>query len=112
METPNHDGRREKRAKADRLRRREDLRGLMDDARGRRFVWALLGDAGLFRSSMAHTAELTAFYEGRRDTGLVLLAELMRLCPGQYALMQAEAAPQTIFNGENDDRPDDDTGNA
>ena len=61
--------------KAARRRSAEALRWLMGDARGRRFVWGLLGNAGLFRSSMAPSAELTAFNEGRRDLGLALLAE-------------------------------------
>jgi hypothetical protein len=103
-----HVERREKTAKAAHLQRNEDVRWLMGDPRGRRFVWDLLAKAGLFRSSLAGTAEFTAFNEGRRDVGLVLLADLMRLCPGQYARMQAEAmSKQPVSNGENDDGRDD-----
>lgn len=64
---------------------------LMTDRRGRRVVWWLLADAGVFRSSMAATPDLTAFNEGRRSTGLALLAVVSRLCPERFAEMQLEA---------------------
>ena len=103
-----HVERREKTAKTARLQRNEDFRWLMGDLRGRRFVWDLLAKAGLFRSSLGISPELTAFNEGRRDLGLAVLADMMRLCPGQYARMQAEAiSKQPVSNGENDDRRDD-----
>lgn len=101
----------ERRRKAADIERRQDddaLRWLMGDARGRRFAWALLARAGLFRSSMAGSAELTAFNEGRRDTGLALLSDVMRLCPETYARMQAEAiSRQPISEGDDDDGRDD-----
>ena len=98
-----HVERREKTAKTARLQRHEDFRWLMADLRGRRFVWDLLAKAGLFRSSFGGSAELTAFNEGRRDLGLSVLADMMRLCPEQYARMQAEAiSKQPASNGEND----------
>ncbi len=103
-----HVERRDKAAKTVRLRRNDDFRWLMGDARGRRFVWDLLGKAGLFRSSFGPSTELTAFNEGRRDLGLGVLAELMQLCPEQYARMQAEAvSTQPTSNGENDGGRDD-----
>jgi hypothetical protein len=105
-----HVERREKTAKRAHQQRNEDFRWLMGDARGRRIVWDLLARAGLFRSSLAASAELTAFNEGRRDLGLVTLADVMRLCPEQYARMQAEAiSRQPPSNGENDGGRDDAT---
>ena len=103
-----HVERREKTAKAARARRGEDFRWLMGDVRGRRFVWDLLAKAGLFRTSFGVSAELTAFNEGRRDLGLTVLADLMRLCPEQYARMQAEAiSKQPASQGETDGGRDD-----
>jgi len=103
-----HVERREKTAKTARLQRNEDFRWLMGDLRGRRFVWDLLAKAGLFRSSLGISPELTAFNEGRRDLGLAVLADMMRLCPEQYARMQAEAiSKQPASNGENDGGRDD-----
>lgn len=99
---------REKSAKTARLQRNEDFRWLMGEQRGRRFVWDLLAKAGLFRSSLGLSPELTAFNEGRRDLGLAVLADMMRLCPEQYARMQTEAiSKQPVSNGENDGGRDD-----
>jgi hypothetical protein len=86
-----HVGKRRKTAKAERLRFDEALCWLMSDARGRRFMWNLLGRAGVFRISMAPNPLVTAFNEGRRDLGLGLIADMTRLCPGQYGVMQSEA---------------------
>jgi hypothetical protein len=95
--------RREKTAKTARAQRGEDLRWLMGDLRGRRFLWELLGRAGIFRGSMGPSAEVTAFNEGRRDLGLVVLADLMRVCPELYARMQAEAiSKQPLSQGDTD----------
>ena len=69
-----HVERREKTAKTARLQRNEDFRWLMGDLRGRRFVWDLLAKAGLFRSSLGLSPELTAFNEGRRDLGATWVA--------------------------------------
>ena len=103
-----HVGRRRKASSVERRRGREAVRWLMDDPRGRRFVWALLARAGLFRSSMTTTPELTAFNEGRRDMGLALLADVMRLCPETYARMQAESiSRQPASNGDKDGGRDD-----
>ena len=105
---PRHVERRQKSAKTTRLQRNEDVRWLMGDARGRRFIWNLLAKAGVFRSSMGLSAELTAFNEGRRDLGLAVLADLMRLCPEEYGRMQAEAiSKQPASNGETDGGRDD-----
>ena len=96
-----HVARRAKTAKATRLQHNDDFRWLMGDARGRRIIWNLLAKAGVFRSSMGLSPELTAFNEGRRDLGLAVLADLMRLCPEEYGRMQAEAiSKQPASNGE------------
>jgi hypothetical protein len=80
------------------LQRERDasIRWLLADRRGRRVVWWLLADAGVFRSSMGATPELTAFNEGRRSTGLALLADVSRLCPERFAEMQLEARAEEI----------------
>ncbi len=106
----------ERRRKAGKLRERrldEAFRWLMGDARGRLLMWERLADSGVFRCSMAHSPELTAFREGRRDMGLRDLGQIMRLCPEQYARMAAEAqAPDsthsrhTISETESGDKDD------
>jgi hypothetical protein len=97
----------QRKAKASKVRERqlEDaFKWLMGDARGRLLMWERLGEAGVFRSSMAASPELTAFKEGQRDLGLKDLAQTMRLCPTEFTRMQAEAlARETPPKKEADD---------
>ena len=65
---------------------------VLDHALGRALVWAILERARVFH--LSHTAGdpyLTAFGEGRRDIGLWLLADVMRLRPQAYARISEEA---------------------
>jgi hypothetical protein len=85
-----------------RVRRRHDrllddaFKWLMGDARGRMLMWQRLAEAGVFRSSLGATPELTAFHEGRRDMGLRDLGNIMRLCPEQYMRMTAESVASDV----------------
>ncbi len=102
----------ERRRKSGKLRERElaeAFKWLMGDARGRMLMWERLGDAGVFRCSMAPSPEQTAFREGRRDMGLRDLDQIMRLCPEQYTRMTAEARARfsNAPNGDKDDERDD-----
>lgn len=68
-----------------------DLAWLMSDKRGRRVMWRLLGEAGIYRQS--HTpndTHATAFNEGRRGVGLSVMAQLLRACPDRMSEMQKE----------------------
>jgi hypothetical protein len=102
-----HVARRAKTAKATRLQDNDDFRWLMGDARGRRLVWHWLAAARIYESSMGPSPEATAFNEGRRNAGLVLLADVNRICPADYATMMVEAQPQSSdSNGEEDVKSD------
>lgn len=73
----------------------DDLKWVMSDARGRRYMWRLLARAGIYRSSyMAGRgqAEACAFYEGERNIGLETLAALLKVTPKAYAVMLQENA--------------------
>lgn len=77
-----------------RTRRRgeiDDLRWLMGDARGRRFVHRLLETAGVFRTSFAGRDAETFFREGARNVGLQVLADVMDATPDDYLGMLKEA---------------------
>jgi hypothetical protein len=66
-----------------------DFKWLMSDARGRRFMWRLLGLTGLYRSSF--TGNSTTFYnEGMRNVGLMLIADVNELTPEAYLKMIEE----------------------
>jgi hypothetical protein len=75
----------------------QDLKWLMAGKRGRRIVWRLLSEAGVFRSSFNANAMTMAFNEGHRNYGTRLLAAIMAICPELFHVMQSEA-----LNGRND----------
>jgi hypothetical protein len=62
----------------------DDLRVVMGLEAGRRFVWRLLTQAGLYSSSYVESATATAYNEGRRAVALALLAEAQRVAPELY----------------------------
>lgn len=70
---------------------RNDLQSVMGSEAGRRFMWALLGDCGMYRASFNNSGSITAFNEGQRDIGLRLVARITQECPEQYLAMQDEA---------------------
>lgn len=69
----------------------EDLKWVMSDARGRRFVWRLLSQARVFHASFTGEALSSAFNEGARSAGLKQLADIHEACPQQYLVMTKEA---------------------
>lgn len=86
----------DKQTKASAARKREataeaeDIKSLMAVQWGRRIVWRLLADAGVFRLSFNTEPLLMAFAEGGRSSGLRLMAQVVRLCPEHYTTMQKE----------------------
>lgn len=67
----------------------EDLRAVMSTAQGRRFLWRLLEQTGIYKLSYTGNSE-TFFNEGQRNIGLKLLAEMHRVDPEHYILMTQE----------------------
>ena len=72
------------------LLRVEDARQLLGFEWGRRFLWRLLDDAGVWASSFSLEPLAMAHAEGRRSVGLALMAELQRVDAVAYALMLRE----------------------
>ena len=68
----------------------EDVRWLMSNKRGRRILWRLLDQSGVFRLSFTTNAMQTAFNEGCRNFGLRTLAMIQEHCSDQYSQMQKE----------------------
>lgn len=89
------------------LKRESDVKRLMSDQAFRRYFWALLESAGLFRA-VRQSNEDQQFDAGRRSVVLPLFAEAQQLAPQDYALMVAER-PADLYT-EDDGFPDD-TGN-
>lgn len=67
-----------------------DLKWLMSNKRGRRFVYRLLERAGVWRLSFNTNALTMAFNEGTRNEGLRLLAQITEHCPDRNAEMLQE----------------------
>ncbi|WP_186425090.1 endopeptidase [Cupriavidus metallidurans] len=83
-----------------------DLKWLMGSKRGRRIVWRLLEQAGVFRLSFNTNAMQMAFAEGNRSFGNRTLALIHALTPELYPVMVKEAThernPDDGSNGRND----------
>lgn len=70
----------------------EDLKSLLKSETGRRFCWKIMEQAHVFSSSFDRDNQhATAFREGERNMGLMLLADIMEACPDRYLQMQREA---------------------
>ena len=80
-----------KEARRQQEQERSDLCKVMSSKEGRRFIWRLLSEAGVFRLSFdANNAMRTAFNEGERNRGIALLTEVMDACPQRYLEAQRE----------------------
>lgn len=66
-----------------------DMATILNQRAGRRFIWRLLSEAGIFRSSFTGNNS-TFFNEGRRDIGLKFLADTQEF-PELYLLMVKES---------------------
>lgn len=72
-------------------RQRDDLKHVMSSEQGRRLIWLLLSNAGVFSLSFTGDNAATNFNEGRRSEGLRLFNEVMKHCPDLYLTMANEA---------------------
>jgi len=78
--------------KADRVenRRLAAFKTVMASREGRRYVWWLLEQTGVFRSSFTGNST-TFFNEGQRNVGLMLVADINAAAPELYIVMLDEA---------------------
>jgi hypothetical protein len=72
----------------------DDLKWVMTSPRGRRLIGWLLNSAGVNDPSFNNSGSITAFNEGKRALGLVLLTEVQRHAFGNYVLMLTEGEEQ------------------
>jgi hypothetical protein len=93
-----HDTAAQDRERAERLLREKlaaeseeaDIRWLMSSKRGRRILWRLLDQSGVFRLSFNPNAMHMAFAEGTRNFGNRMLAMIHSHCPEHYTTMVKE----------------------
>ena len=89
--------------KIDRQNEESDIKGLMSSKRGRRLVWRLLEQAGVFRSSFNTNAMTMSFSEGNRNYGLQILNLVHTLCPELYPTMIKEQ--KNVRNADDGSHP-------
>lgn len=79
----------------------DDIRWLMSGKRGRRFMWRLLGDAGLYQQSFDGNTNWSIFKEGKRSLALLLVGQIHSIEGGAdlYAQMRNEAKVKEKPNG-------------
>lgn len=82
----------------------DDFKWLMQSKRGRRIVWRLLEQAGVFRISFSQNSMQMAFNEGGRNYGNKVLGMIHALCPELYpTLIKENASARTDSNNGNAD---------
>lgn len=78
-----------------------DIRRLMTSKWGRRFLWRLMDQAGVFRLSYSPDAMAMAFAEGSRNSGLRILTLIHTLCPEHYnAMLKEQTSERTEHDGD------------
>ena len=87
----------------DRQNEESDIKWLMSSKRGRRLVWRLLEQAGVFRSSFNTNAMTMSFSEGNRNYGLQILNLVHTLCPELYPTMIKEQ--KNVRNADDGSQP-------
>ena len=80
-----------RRALLDAKQEADDLKWLMSDKRGRRFVARLIDMAGVHRPSIDQNTAAMAFKEGKRWLGTLLVEKLDQLCFDRYLEMLKES---------------------
>ena len=70
---------------------REDLKAILDMPGGRRFLWKLLEECGVYKISFIGEPYQTAFNEGKRQIGLRLIEDIFDAYPHAYTGMRVEA---------------------
>lgn len=88
----------EQRAQAERKRKTQaeqhaaDMKWVMSAPAGRRVMWSLLGDLGLYRTPYAgENTNAAHFNIGQHSAALKLNAQLIETAPDEYDLMGREA---------------------
>lgn len=85
-----HDSEQQRASAFYRKRELHDIKTMMSEPMGRRFMWSLLGRAGVFLSCFTGNST-TFFNEGKREIGLQYMHMINEACPELYHVMVTEA---------------------
>lgn len=75
-----------------------DLRFVLSDPRGRRFIWNELGRCGLHEQTYSPNNSEHCFKAGERNAAIRLNLDVIRVSPELYLLMQQEAIEEEARN--------------
>ena len=93
-----------RKAKNLRLTELDDIKWLMGEKRGRRFMWRLLSRTGIYATSFSTNGMQMAYREGERSVGLDFLADVHLVDPDAHNLMTKE---NSSVRNPADERPND-----
>ncbi|HKI62886.1 MAG TPA: hypothetical protein VKA31_11385 [Mariprofundaceae bacterium] len=82
---------RKSKAQLEQERQDEDLRKVLETYEGRSFIWWLLENAGIYRTTFSVEPNEAAFNEGIRQIGLLTLSRVDEVAPNAYTKIRAEA---------------------
>lgn len=67
------------------------ITAIMSHPQTRAWMYELLSQCGVYRTSFSRSALEMSFNEGARDVGLKITSEIMRVAPDSYTQMVREA---------------------
>jgi len=68
----------------------EDIKWIMSNKRGRRYIWRLITRAGVYKTSFTANSNATAFNEGARNIGLSIISDVYDSAPESFEVMVKE----------------------
>lgn len=68
----------------------DEMRLILSTKEGRRFLWQLVGECGVFQCLFDGNGSRTFFKEGERNVGLKILTRIMDASPDSYVVMSRE----------------------
>ena len=83
------------RSKRKRDRYLSDLRFLLKNVEGRRFIWGVFTKCGTFVSPKSNNNDDTNMFIGRQQVGLDLLNDILEAKPEAFTQMQQEFVSET-----------------
>lgn len=83
---------RKSKAELEQQRLDEDVRAVLSTYQGRSFIWSVLEQAGIYRTTFCEEPTISAFNEGMRQMGLLTISRIDAVDPNAYAKMRREAS--------------------
>lgn len=82
---------RKTRAQLEEERANEEFGKVLSTWEGRRFIWWLLEQSGMYKTTFRPSPYTTAFLEGQRQLGIKTIERIFKSDAKAYGLMRAEA---------------------